>query len=246
MIKSFYRGVEKKKLKLSIMGTSEVIYQKAVDKLMDVFETDRYACKSGRLYFNDQYLRCYVKGVKPEEWEAGNAFMDVELIFAVEYPAWITEKEYVFSNQASSETKDAFKYPFRYPFRYPTPTDGIIYQLNATSSEFILALNGPATNPVVKIGKYRYGVIDKLADGEYVIINSQEGYVRKYSNNSQSYTNIYDKRLRENDIFQKIDTGTVEVTWPGSFHFSLTVIGERSFPKWHSQSLTKTEKILVS
>ena len=44
--------------------------------------------------------------------------------------------------------------------------------------------------------------------------------------------NWFDKRGRDNYIFEAIPTGINAVTWNGTFDFDLTIIEKRSEPKW--------------
>lgn len=45
-------------------------------------------------------------------------------------------------------------------------------------------------------------------------------------------TNLFNDRNKESYIFEKIQPGVNSVTWDGSFNFSVTILEERSEPKW--------------
>lgn len=236
-IKSFTKGVEKKVLNITIAGRSELVYRKAVDKLADAIEYDVVNLTPGKLFVNGSYIECYIKGIKPDEWVCSCDFMNVELILSVEYPFWLKKKEYIFrkTEQTSANNK---KYAYRYPWRYPNgQTQGVIYQDYIKPCDFILTLNGPAVNPSVEINGKNYGILDDVESSEYVVIDTRLGYVRKYLNNTgkSAYQNLYDVRTRDNDIYEKLPKGTLPVTWTGEFTFALTLIEERSLPRWSLQ-----------
>ena len=236
-INKFTRNVEKKSLNITIFGKSEMIYRKAVDTLADAIDYDVANLTPGKLYVNGSYIECYIKGMKPDEWISGCDMLNVELVIAVEYPFWLKEKEYVFykTGQISKNNK---RYAGRYPHRYPNgQTQGVVYQTHIKPCDFVLTFNGPAVNPSVEINGLVYGVTGLLEESEYVVIDTRNGFVRKYMNNTAKsiYLNMYDVRSRDNDIYEKLPRGTLHITWTGEFRFSLKTIEERSLPRWNSQ-----------
>ena len=237
-ITSFSKSVEKKKLKISVFAQSELVYGRALDNLADYIECDIALMNPGRLYVNGNYIECYICGINPDEWVTGCNTLDVELLIAIEYPFWLLDKEYVFpvSGQISKEN---YKYPLKYPWRYPNRrTSGVIYQKHIKPCDFIITITGPVRNPIVKIGKLQYGFTGELRNNEYIVINSRQGFIRKYLDgvSTSQYIDIYDDRTRHNDIYHKLPRGTLNVQWTGEFAFSVVVIEERSFPKWISQA----------
>lgn len=232
-IKNFTKSVENKSLNLTIAGQSELLYRKAVDTLADAVEFDIANLSPGKLYVNGSYIECYIKGIKPDEWVCSCDFMDVELILSVEYPFWLKEKECVFRRTGQMSVGNK-RYPGKYPCRYPNgQTKGLVYQTFIKPCDFKLTINGPSVNPSVEIGDNVYGITGRIEEHEYVVIDTRRGFVRKYLNNAGAYENLYNARTRDNSIYEKLPTGTLNITWTGEFDFSLKMFEERSFPKWN-------------
>jgi hypothetical protein len=99
------------------------------------------------------------------------------------------------------------------------------------SSDFKIVIYGEAVNPSVVIGGHIYAINGMVGKGETLLIDSISRKITLVTAQGQQI-NWFDKRARENYIFERIPAGKVSVSWPGDFGFDLTVIEKRSEPKW--------------
>lgn len=90
-IYGFTRKTFEKELKLDVICTKSE-FADNMNHLESVFAEDVVNVTPGKLYVNADYLSCYVKQVKKEEWEAG-IYTIVNLTIVTDCPYWILEKQ---------------------------------------------------------------------------------------------------------------------------------------------------------
>ena len=98
-------------------------------------------------------------------------------------------------------------------------------------SAFRLLIYGEAVNPSVVIGGHVYAINGTIGKGETLLIDSLSKKITlttAYGNN----INWFDKRGRDDYIFEPIPAGQNIVSWSGTFGFDLKVIEKRSEPRW--------------
>lgn len=232
-IDSFTKGITSKKLELSVFAWTEEAYKKAINRLVDVLEYDVVNLTPGRLYCNGSYVSCYITSGEIEDWESPVNFMSVDLKITSEYPMWIIEREFNFT-PTGNLAQGSKKYPNRYPYRYANgSTTGLISQVSNSPANFKIVFHGPVSDPQVTIGDKLYGVRDvDLEADDYVVIDSVNGTIRKYFKDGH-YKNIFNCRTRDNSVFERLKSGSLQVSWTGEFLVSVTVFEERSLPRWN-------------
>ena len=231
-INGFTKSVRTKKLQLTVFAMTEAEYKTALDTMIDAFEYDIINRSTGRLYVNGNYLRCYITAGAFEEWEYTANFMSVELTLTTEYPMWIVERQWNFA-KTGNLAQGSKKYPNRYPYRYANgTTTGIVYQRCNSPANFQIVFNGPVADPHVIIDGLTYGLVNvDLEESEYAIIDSFTSTITKYCRDG-TIENIYNNRTRENSVFTKLRTGSLNVQWTGEYLLSIVVFEERSMPRW--------------
>ena len=131
-----------------------------------------------------------------------------------------------------SINKGGTDYHFDYPYDYALSVSGRKIVCNSVeSSAFRLLIYGEATNPVVIINGHVYTVNGTVAKGETLLIDSLNKTIT-LTTASGKKVNWFDKRGREDYIFEPLPAGQSTVTWSGTFGFDLTVVEKRSEPKW--------------
>ena len=125
-----------------------------------------------------------------------------------------------------------FGYLYDYPYDYAVAhiSRNIVCD-SVESSDFKIVIYGEAVNPSVVIGGHIYAINGTVGKGETLLIDSISRKITLVTAQGQQI-NWFDKRARENYIFERIPAGKVSVSWPGDFSFDLTVIEKRSEPKW--------------
>lgn len=123
-------------------------------------------------------------------------------------------------------------YPYDYSYDYALSRKGQKIVCDSVGSNaFRLLIYGEAVNPSVAIGDHIYAINGSVGRGEVLLIDSLNKTITlttAYGNK----INWFDKRGREDYIFEPIPAGQHTVSWVGTFGFDLTVIEKRSEPKW--------------
>lgn len=141
-------------------------------------------------------------------------------------------KEFPFDFARPSNIK--ITYPmFGFPFDFAATNYGrrTINNPSFADSNFILTVYGFADNPSIMIGGHPYTVYATIYKGERMVINSVDRTVLKIGRMGE-VTSLYNSREKNISVFQKIPPGAHVITWPGSYGIDLTLLDERSEPKW--------------
>ena len=138
----------------------------------------------------------------------------------------ITAEEF---ERYNSRNKD---YPHGYAHDYANGAQNtILLNEGLVDADFEITIYGACANPMIVIGGHSYSVNTELLTGEYLKINSKEKKIYKVKTNGE-VVNQFDFRNRDHYIFKKIGAGANNVAWSGIFGFDVTLLEERSEPKW--------------
>lgn len=230
------RSMDKKavtyELAFSVRGDRQSRREK-INEMIAVFDRDAATETPSRIFFNDSYIEGYVtklsikNGVRPYWYECA-------IDFYCPYPFWITEQTRSFLPDDGSHPDGAFlDYPHPYPYDFTSPVTGVQHWhiQHYRDSNFRLIIYGTAVNPSIQIDTYRYAIEDKLASGEYIVIDSREKTVIKYRVDGVE-ENIFWKQNVYESVFKPIPSGDIMITWDGSFGFDITLFSERSVPPY--------------
>lgn len=230
-ITGFERGITSKKITIHIKSSSEAEGTRLKNSLFEVFEKDVLANKHGRFIVGGHYLKCFVTENKKTSIMLRNSYMKVEAKITTDHPYWIKETRNSFGN--SEENTDLYL-DFNTDFAYDYTSNMLGKQLNnagITPANFKIMIYGPCINPSINIGGHTYSVNVSLAKNEYLTIDSiTKKIILKHTDGSE--TNCFNLRNRESYIFEKIPVGTNLVSITGDFKFDVTLLEERSEPKW--------------
>lgn len=230
-IVGFQGEVTEKTLPVVILCDSEDMGISMKNSLLEIPEKDILSKKAGKLYIGDYYLRCYIIGGKRENYLEDKRYLQTTLTIVTDYPFWIYEKVYNFSQSQITST-DNKKYTYKYAYRYANGLSSMdIINDHYTECNFLMHIYGPVTKPLVVIGGHQYFMNIVLEEGEYLEIDSITETIVKVMV-SGIRINSFHYRDKKNSIFRKIQTGRQIVSWSGKFDFDVTLYQERSEPKW--------------
>lgn len=231
-MRSFSRPVLEKTINVGIRGTSSQFAER-MNALHALTEVDILAKTPGKLWYNEQYLICYL-GVSSEIStlsERGH-FAEKALKIAVVEPFWcknILQRFLIASETASEGGK---KYDGRYAYKYGTSyQNSTLYNTHYAACPMILTMYGPVTNPSIVIGGNTYAITTEIASGERVEVDQIAGTIYKISS-SGIRSSIFNLRDKDNNIFANIVPGALTVSWSGDYAFDVTMIQQRSEPLW--------------
>ena len=231
-IAAFKKGIVQKALPVIIKCKTEDEGYEVRNRLFEVVEKDVLAQKHGRIVIGDYYLRCYITGSKKSEYLIQKGFMVVELSVVSDFPAWISEHTQSFRTLAT-QTDEFLDYPLAYPFDYMNvQANGVVRNTGFMPSNFRMVIYGAVNNPSIFIGNHKYNVDVEINAGEYLTIDSTDKTIVLTKLNGEKM-NCFSKRDRDSYVFQKIPVGGNMFYSPNEkIDFDITILDERSEPKW--------------
>ena len=233
-ISGFSKGIVERTIPIVIACLTEEEGLETRNKLHEICEKDVLALKYGRLIIGDFYLKCYVKASKKSEFLINKKYMQVDLVITTDTPSWIAESTTMFRKATEEKELDGewLDYPHDYEFDYASELNSKqLLNQNFIGSEFRMIIYGGCKNPSINIGGHIYQVNAELSEGEYLTIDSIAKSIVLTKYNGEQ-VNKFNERNRASYIFEKIPPGEHAVVWEGSFGFDITLLEERSEPKW--------------
>ena len=235
-IASLDRDVSKRKLPVIIICATKEQGIAARNKLMEVVEKDVLAFKHGKIIIGDYYFKCFVTKSQKKNYLTTKRWMELTLTLTTDFPFWVKETTSVFGipgsgtgNQGSGVGLD---FGFDHPFDYTSSVEfKEITNTGFVASDFRMVIYGACQNPAININGHEYRVNCDVGSGEYLTIDSAAKKIYLTDNNGTT-TNVFSHRSRDSYIFQKIEPGKSHVSWVGEFGFDVTLLEERSEPKW--------------
>ena len=231
-ISRFYRSITNRKIPLVVYCKSGDEAVSAMNRLHELAEADITAKIPGKIFVGDYYTSGYITASVKSNYLIRRKYCKIELTLTSVDPAWYLEHSHPFFPGTESGFVGGFDYQFDYPHDYALSMNGRKIVCDSVgSSAFRLLIYGEATDPVVVIGGHTYTVNGTIAKGETLLIDSLNKTIT-LTTASGKKINWFDKRSREEYIFEPIPAGQSTVTWSGAFGFDLTVVEKRSEPKW--------------
>lgn len=229
-VKRFYKNVQTAKMKLSIMAADKEEFNTIMYEMHRIFEKDVRNMTQGKIWWNNFYKEGFVYSTSNDDYEELFESVEHEIEFLSVNPSWIRRTTYQYRAQAN-ET-GTLDYPRDYGYDYDR-SDILEVLENKCIGEanFELIFYGAAVDPQITIGGNVYGLETTLKEGEYATVNSITKKIRQYSITGEE-TNIFDRRDRENNIFQKIPEGTLAVLRSKEMQVDVTLYDERGEPEW--------------
>lgn len=233
-IARFYRSLVTKGLPLVVIGKTEAEATEARNRLLEIAEADIQAMLPGKIYVGEYYLSGFITASKKSKYLFSKRYCNLNLEFTSADPAWCTDRNYVFAIGSDSNSASGYgvDYPFDYPFDYSAPFKSRKVDGGSSGNcKFKLIIYGEATDPAINIAGHIYAVSGRIQKGESLLIDSVNKTIT-LTTATGTKVNWFDKRNRESYIFEPIPAGINNVNYNGTFGFDLTIIEERSEPKW--------------
>ena len=212
--------------------------KKFLNELIDCFDYDTANNNSGRIYFGDYYIDCFVVS-------AGTAASEIvywtqcEITLFCPYPFWIKEQKFSFLKQeedvieSDKETGLAIGVmipEFMWDFsRYSNAKR--FHNSSISASDFVMNIYGYCNNPKIMINNRPYAINAEINIGERIEIDSKERTVYRIGRFGE-ITNLWNSRDKNYSIFQKIPSGYNTISWTGTYGVDITIFDERSEPRW--------------
>lgn len=238
IITNFHRGVTTKSLPAIFCGKSGQECRIRRNNAYVIAEQDVILEQKGKLHIGDYYMNCWIYGITNSDYLNSERFLKSEFKVVTDEPVWRKEKTFEF---IPSEVKS--DYGFDFPFDFPFDFQNTPLQVNSLNNESIFDVNfkmtfyGAVENPQIQINGHTYRMNCNLEQGERIVIDSLAKTINKYGvDNSEQ--NFFNYRYKPESIFEKIPCGVQMLSWGGEFGFDITLIDERSEPKWKYTKLS--------
>ena len=231
-ISRFYRDTTSRKIPLVVYCKSGDEAVSVMNRLHELAEADIVEMIPGKIIVGDYYTTGYITASVKSNYLIRRKYCKIELTLTSDDPAWYREHTHPFLPGTESGFIGGTDYPFDYRYDYALSMNGRKIVCNSVgSSAFRLLIYGEATNPAVVINGHTYTVNGTIAKGETLLIDSLNKTIT-LTTASGKKINWFDKRGREEYIFEPLPAGQSTVAWSGAFGFDLTVVEKRSEPKW--------------
>ncbi len=240
----FERGTVTKTLKVYVVGTEENAI-KAKDALYEIVEKDVLAMKKGTFKFTYKVgnetityeMKAFIYGSKKTNYLTSKHVLAVDLAVVTDTPQWRTEKPFKFTANTELEVieygrnyteKRGFPYGYSHSQLNTRVINDSLYECG-----FKMIIWGAVTNPTIKIGDNLYRV-DVTVGKDDVLEIISDGTTKTITchRNGNVKEDCFAKRYKKQSVFAKIKTGVNQVEWDNTFAFDLTLLIERSEPKW--------------
>lgn len=233
-ISRFYRPVSNRKIPLVVYCKSDAEAVAVMNRLHELSEADIEAKIPGKIFVGDYYTIGYITASKKSNYLINKRLCNIELTLTSDDPAWYREQNHTFmpGEGSSIGIGGGTDYPYDYSYDYALSLQGRkVVCDSAGSSAFRLLIYGEASNPSVVIGGHVYAINGTIGAGESLLIDSLSKTIT-LTTAIGNKINWFDKRGREDYIFEPIPAGQNTVSWNGAFGFDLAVIEKRSEPRW--------------
>ena len=233
-ISRFYMGTKTRKLPLVVKCNSDEEAIAVKNRLHELAEADIEARIPGRIFVGEFFTNGYITASTKSNYLIKKQYCEIDLTLVSDDPAWYREQAHTFISGEGSAIGigGGTDYPYDYPYDYALSLKGQNIVCDTTGSNaFRLLIYGEAVNPSVVIGGHVYAINGTIGKGETLVIDSLNKTIT-LTTATGNKVNWFDKRGRDNYIFEPIPAGQSTVSWLGTFGFELTVIEKRSEPRW--------------
>lgn len=233
-ISRFYRTVSSRKLPLVICCPTTEEANRVRNRLLELAEADIDAMLPGKIIVGEYYTTGFITESKKSDYRTAGRFSMTELVLTSQDPAWSRETVHVFgiADDGAAASRSGFDFPFDYDYDYSVSTASRqVVNDTVKSSKFKLKIYGEATDPAVMINGHAYKVNGMIKEGESLLIDSLNKTI-VLTTASGTKINWFNNRDRHDYIFEPIPPGVNNVIYNGAFKFDLTIIEERSEPRW--------------
>jgi hypothetical protein len=232
-IARFYRDITSRKIPLVVNCKSGDEAVSVMNRLHELAEADIVAKIPGKIFVGDYYTNGYITASVKSNYLIRRKYCKIELTLTSDDPSWYRERLHPFFPSSENDfNSNGADHPYDFPYDYAVSMNGHQIMCGSVgSSAFRLLIYGEATDPAVTINGHTYKVNGTIANGETLLIDSVNKTIT-LTTAAGKKVNWFDKRWREEYIFEPIPAGKNAVTWAGSFGFDLTIIEKRSEPQW--------------
>jgi len=233
MAENFHKGVVPKTIPVVIVANSREERAAIKNTMYEVFEKDVAANKQGKLYIGDFYLECKIYGSDVSNYLNTDNTMNASLKLVSDTGDWYRNimTPYKYAEQEVDASGHGYPYGYNYDYTASGGYTNTITNEYFDSGDFIMTIHGYAMNPEINIAGHSHKMNCTVQKNEKLIINSIDKTIKLIKAN-EIEVNMFSKRDRSSNIFEKIPSGTSSIYWNGDFDIDLEIRVERGEPLW--------------
>ena len=198
--------------------------------------------KLGRIVWGSDYIECFMVTSKTNPEDEGLVYTENKAKFYCPYPFWIEEQLIeIYPSDNSFIDEDAKGYEpsvgrYGYPYGYSAGSNSLSIEVDHYAPcDFKLIAYGPTTSVSFTINNDIHEVDYGLRANQYMVIDSRQNTPLNRQcyvvDESGRITNVFDYRNPEHELFKKIPSGNIVLTYAKTYGIQLTLFKERSEPR---------------
>lgn len=236
VVRSFTRPVAEKRISIGVRGPGSTLFNDRMNQILSITEPDMFARKPGKLWLGSQYLMCYLAVSSIFNSHSTRSYFATKtLTILAEDTFWYTEDTKHFHAGTGEVSGNGKKYPGRYPYQYGTGyANSVIINDHYADTPFVLTFFGPCSSPTISIAGNMYGVTTSADEGERIVIDQRELAIYKVDERG-GRLNMFENRIKESSPYAPLPAGESQVVHKNNFAFDITMLKQRSEPKWTSE-----------
>ena len=238
IVAGFTKNVTTVDLTLHILGNTKAIRDQAIDEFNSIIESDIYDGKAGKIWCGEWFTYGYIVSSSNSKWQYDVPIVKKKITLVREQDSWfrrIVKKSYEgeqYTPQVEAWAKN-YEPNYDYQYDYMTDFDTSVQLTNPDTlpSNFILSIQGYADQPEIHIGDNVVQFNLEIPSGAALEVNAVTKKTTMHMPDGVDM-NVFGARNADYYIFERIPSGKSAVTWNGAFNWEITLIEERSEPRW--------------
>ena len=177
-------------------------------------------------------MLCFITGSSKSDYLLNKSYLNNKITIHSDYAYWINEKTTKFNYGLTQKGGTNLDYNRDFPHDYSSNLLGsTLNNESFAPCNFIITIYGACNSPYITISGHTYGINADIAANEFITVNSIDKTIIKTGADGKK-TNCFNLRYKDSYIFEKIPSGQLNVSSNTFFKFDITVLDERSEPKW--------------
>lgn len=223
---NFDNPAKKRTLEVFATGKNR---KEIANHLFEVINKDVLENEVGYISIGDYNLEGYFVEKQNSKYNNGK-IIRMQLVF-VATNRWIRKTKYNFMPEEEI-TEGDLDYPHDHPHDYKMHRSSKkVINDGYMPCDFEFIFFGPAEAPAVIINGHVYQVFTTVGENEYLVVNSLTKKIYKVLNDGTK-ENVFNRRNKDSYIFEKIAVGKATVIRDIDTRLDVTLIEQRSEPKW--------------
>lgn len=234
-VTSFYSALQESTHRIVVSAETQEELDEVRDNFNLITEYDVLMQSPGTIELdNEWYTKAYIIGSDNSYWHYDMGLWVAELSIIREEPVWWRESIKLFEYVPKIDEYEYldFDYDFEYDFNVDLSKEATYEMSNPLPCDFEVTISGYVANPEIRIGNCILSVLNTVAIGGTLVINTRDKTI-EYTSPTGNKENWFGYRdLDEQYIFTKLEPGQHEVWQSGQFNWTLKVYEERREPTW--------------